>query len=235
MTEALPAPGTPIFGSPGDPFPLAAIGTLDPRNAMAEVMAAFLLNTKFVRGGGKVPSTEFQLNEVNPEWPDPDEDLRYPSATIIDTGPIPYEAHNLVPTALEETWGQFDNGCFEEDPGDREKRTVLWKTAEAVAEFQVDFWADDRATREAIAARIPSLFNPEEGRAGVVLQGEPRYFHRLVRATLVDSQRMDTPAAVYPNERRLKAVVRCEVDVVHLRAAKELHPKVTLAEGVEGE
>lgn len=227
MTEATLPAGTPLFDSPGDPFPLARIGTLDPRNAMAEVLAAFLRNAKFMRGGGTAADTPFQLNEVEPEWPDPSVEIRYPTASILDMGRIPYEAHSLTPTPLEETWGQFDDGCFDPEPGDREKLTVLWKTAEAVAEFQVDFWSNDNPTREAIAARIPSLFNPEEGRAGVVLSGEPRYFLRRVRATLLDHQRMDTAGTVYPNERRLMAVVRCEVDVVQLRVARELHPKVT--------
>ena len=228
MTEAIPLPGTPLFDSPGDPFPLARIATLDPRNAMAEVLAAFLRNAKFVRGGGTAADTEFKLNEVEPEWPDPSVEIRYPTASIIDRAAIPYQAHALTPTPLEETWGQFDTGCFDPEPGDREKLTVLWKTSEAVAEFQVDYWTNDKPTREAIAARIPSLFNPEEGRAGVVLAGEPRYFLRRVRATLLDNQRMDTAGTVYPNERRLMTVVLCEMDVVQLRVARELHPKLTL-------
>lgn len=217
---ALP-PGTPLQVVKGrDTYPLAAIGTLDPRNAMAEVLAAFLRCAEFRRGGGDIPIDKlFRLKRVEPEWPDPKKDIVYPSASIIDNANIPYEAHSLTPTALEETWGSF------------EKDTVLWKTAEAVADFQVDYWTTDTPTREAIAARLPSLFNPGEGRSGVVLSGDPRYFRRPVRATLLNNQRMDTENAVFERERRLMTLVRCEVDVVHLRKAVELQPKMVLRDG----
>lgn len=216
----LPA-GTPLQVVEGpDTFPLAAIGTLDPRNAMAEVLAGFLRCATFRRGGGDVPIEKpFVLKRVEPFWPDPKLDIAYPSASIIDNANIPYEAHSLTPTALEGTWNSFDP-C-----------TVLWKTAEAVAVFQVDYWTTEDPTREAIAARLPSLFNPGEGRAGVVLSGEPRYFRRPVRATLLNHQRMDTENAVFERERRLMTLVRCEVDVVHLRKAVELQPRMVLRDG----
>ena len=215
------APGTPLQVVEGtDTFPIAAIGSLDPRNAMAEVLAAFLRCATFRRGGGDIPIEKpFSLKRVEPEWPDPKLDIAYPSASIIDNANIPYEAHSLTPTALEETWNSFAP-C-----------TVLWKTAEAVAMFQVDYWTTEAPTREAIAARLPSLFNPGEGRAGVVLSGEPRYFRRPVRATLLNHQRMDTENSVFEKERRLMTLVRCEVDVVHLRKAVELQPKMVLRDG----
>ena len=212
------APGTPLqVGEGPDTFPLEAIPTLDPRNAMCEVLAAFLLCACFRRGGGTIGADKpFSLERVEHEWPDPKQEIVSPSASIIDNAGIPYEAHSLTPTALEETWDSFAPG------------TVLWKTGEAVATFQVDFWTTDAPTREAIAARLPSLFNPGEGRIGVVLAGEPRYFRRPVRATLVNNERMDTQDAVFDRERRLLTHVRCEVDVVQLRKAIELQPKQRL-------
>lgn len=221
---ALP-PGTPLQVEEGvDTYPLAAIGTLDPRNAMADVLAAYLRCATFRRGGGDIPIEKpFALKRVDPFWPDPKKDIAYPSASIIDNAAIPYEAHALTPTALEETWGSFD------PPGT--KCTVLWKTGEAVAVFQVDYWTTEDPTREAIGARLPSLFNPGEGRRGVVLSGDPRYFRRPVRATLLSNQRMDTEKAVFERERRLMTLVRCEVDVVHLRKAVELQPRMVLRDG----
>lgn len=214
-------PGTPLQVVEGpDTFPLAAIGTLDPRNAMSEVLAAFLRCAEFRRGGGDIPVAKpFALERVEPFWPDPKQDIAYPSASIIDSGPIPYEAHALTPTPQEGTFGSF-GPC-----------TVLWKTAEAVSEFQVDYWFTEDPTREAVAARLPSLFNPGEGRAGVVLSGDPRYFRRPVRATLLSNRRMDTENTVFERERRLMTVVRCEIDVVHLRKAVEFQPRMVLREG----
>lgn len=212
-------PGTPLHVTPGvDTYPLAAIGSLDPRNAMAEVLAAYLRCAKFRRGGGDAGATkEFQLRRVEPVWPDPKSEVEYPSASIVSPAGVPYEAHSLTPTSLDRTWGAFAPD------------TVLWKTGEAVAVFQVDYWCTDDPTREAILARLPSLFNPAEDRAGVVLSGDPRYFRRPVRATLMDHQRVDTADAVYERERRAMTTVQCEIDVVHLRKAVAFEPRVRLS------
>lgn len=213
-------PGTPLQVETGpDTYPLEAIGTLDPRQAAAEILSAFLRCAVFKRGGGDVADAEFALKRVLPEWPDPKEPMAYPSASIVDNADVPYEEHSLVPTMLEDTRDVF---C---------ENTVLWKTGEAVAEFQTDYWTTDKPTREAIAARIPSLFNPSEGRIGVVLAGEPRYFRRTVRATLLDHRRMDTEKNVFERERRLFTLVRCEIDVVQLRKAVTLQPRMVLRDG----
>lgn len=213
-------PGRPLFVEKGPrTYPLAAIGTLDPRNAMAKVLEAFLRCVVFRRGGGDVPDKDFRLEQVNPFWPEPEKEIIYPSASIVDPEGVPYEMHSLTPTALEETFGSFGEG------------TMLWKTGEAVARFQVDYWTNEDPTREAIAARLPSLFNPGEERAGVVLSGEPRYFRRPVRATLLANRRMDNEQAVYARERRIMTTVQCEVDVVQLRQAVELQPRMVLRDG----
>lgn len=211
------APGTPLDVATGaDTYPLAAIGTLDPRNAMAEVLATFLRCAKFRRGGGKVGATEFGLERVEPWWPDPKRAIEYPSASIVEIDEIPYETHALTPTPLENTWDAIDPD------------TVLWKTGEAVVSFQLDLWCTDDPTREAMLARLPSLFNPGEGYSGVWLDGDPRYFGAPVRATLITHQRIDTEDTVYGRERRALCVVRCEIDVLQLRCAVPLDPRVRL-------
>lgn len=199
-----------------DTYPLAALGTLDPRNAMSEVLSAYLRCAKFRRGGGTVGDKVFGLERVYPWWPDPKRGIEYPSASITEDAPIPYEPQNFVPVPLERTWDAI------------EADTVLWKTGEAVADFTLDFWTVDDPTREAIAARIPSLFNPGEGYVGVRLAGDPRYFRAPVRATLVGSQRVDTPDSVFGRERNLACTVRCEIDVLQLRCAVPLDPRVRL-------
>jgi len=186
---------------------------------MAEVLAAFLLGASFSRGGADEADKRFGLVAVEPIWPDPKVEAPYPSASIIERGPTAYEQHSLTPTCLDDTFNVFCSG------------SVLWKTAEAVATFQVDYWCCDDPTREGIAARLPALFSPGEGRAGVVLAGDPRYFRRPVRATLESNQRIDTANAVFDRERRLSTVVRCDIDVVHLRQAVELQPRMVLRDG----
>lgn len=196
--------------------PLAQIPTTDPRGALAEALRCYLRAATFLRwGGGAEPPKLFQLLRVDSEWPEPGVELTYPVATVLDAAGTDLIAHNLVPTPLEETWDRFGRG------------TVLWKTGEAQADLQVDLWANDAPTREAIAARLPQLFAPDESRACAMLKGTPRYYDRPVRAQLISYRRADMEGAVYVRERRLVAVVRCTVDVVYLRCAVEFQPSIT--------
>lgn len=213
--------GQPIFSA--QPLVPAGIATIGPRQAMAETLREYLLTMRFrVWGGGQAADTEITLNDVFPEWPDASSALPYPCASVIEQTDTFYEAHNFAPTALESTLGMFD--C---PPGADPPQTVLWKVAEASVEFQVDFWASSLPDRQAIEAELGHLFNPGQERSGVLLGGHPRFYNRPVRATLLSHRRVDVEASVYPNERRLQCVIRCEADIVHLRAATLLSPSVS--------
>lgn len=194
------------------------VPTIDARNAAAEALAEYLMCAEFLRYGKDAADTPFKLTGVDHEWPEPDQEMHYPRASIIDSGKTAMEAHALVPTPLEETLGRF------------EPNTVLWKTAEASCLFQVDFWTDDAPTREAIAALLPRLFAPGEDRYAVMLCTSARYFCQPARMTLIDYRRDDTAGSVYPRERRLLALVRCEIDVIDLRCATLLAPSIKLEE-----
>lgn len=205
---------------PRAPLPATArLATIDARGAAAIAVREHLLCADFLRWGGETAAdTPFRLAEVREEWPEPDRAMVYPSATLVDREDVPAGDSSFVPQPLEETWHEFGEG------------TVLWKLAEATFSFQADFWSDDVPTREAIAARLPALFAPGEDGTRVVLAGSERYFRRPVRATLLSWRRMDEPGSVYVRERRLMAVIRCEVDVVDLRCATALNPSVRVAE-----
>lgn len=220
--QSLPL-GTPVDVVTGRyTYPLEALGAIDARKAMAETLMAFLGRADFRRAGGTAADDFFNLKRVWSTWPDPRQgDLEYPSASLSDPLSTTYGEHALTPTPLEDTVDVFCAG------------TVLWKTAEANLDFQVDFWANDEPTRQAIAARLPSLFNPYEDRAGVILSGHPQYFFRRVRATLLNEpRRVDVEAAVYEGERRLLTLVRCDIDVVQLRTAVELNPVMKPTDGL---
>ena len=206
--------GTPIQATVGpDRFPLVGIPVIDPRNAAAEILAAYLRQVIFRIDGGLAESKEFRLNDVLANWPEVEEALDYPSASI-DDGVSNYEPHNFTPTMCEETLDCFGKG------------TVLWKTSELVVDFQVDYWTNTEADRQAISAGLPRIFNPTEIRSGVLLSGHPQYFYRPARFTLMDVDRIDTAESTYDRERRLKTVVRSEIDTVHLREVTQLRPTV---------
>lgn len=191
---------------------------------MAETLSAYLSTAAFRTFGGMAADTTFSLRAVFPEWPDVSTELPYPCASVIEKTDTFYEAHNFVPTAVEETLGQFDClvGCDGGEPS-----TVLWKLAEATCDFQIDYWSSNIPEREAIEANLGELFNPGEERSGVLLTGPDRYYSTPIRATLTSHRRIDTEGTVYPNERRLNTTVRCEVDVLQLRQATLLRPAST--------
>lgn len=206
--------GTPLQAIVGpDRMPLGETPHLDARNAAASILSAYLQRIVFRSGGGEQSDKDFRLNSVRPNWPEPEDRLDYPCASI-DDGVSLYDAHDLVPTMQEETYE-----CF--GPG-----TVLWKTSELVVDFQVDFWSSVQAHREAISASLPRAFSPTERRAGVLLAGHPDYFLRPLRATLINSDQIDTSGTAFDRERRLRVTIRSEIDVVHLRRVVQLHPNV---------
>lgn len=192
--------------------------SVDSRSAMSEALAAFLTCATFTLWGKDAPDETFALRAVLRQWPEPSVPLDTPCASITDLGPAAYEAHSLVPTPLEDTIDAFGPG------------TVLWKTAECAVTFQLDLWAPDEPTREALAAALPALFSPGEDQYGVVVQGPETFFGRPVRLTLLDSQRMDNAFSIYPRERRLMVRVRAEVDEVHLRCARLASARVAVVE-----
>lgn len=210
------AMGTPLQASVGfDRFPLGPPPKLDARNAAAETLAAYLGQVVFVVDGRKADDSKFRLNEVLANWPEAEVQLDYPAASI-DGEAAPYEAHNFVPTMLEDTFNCYGEGL------------VLWKTGELILDFQVDFWTNTEADRQAISAGLPRIFNLTEIRSGVLLAGHPDYFGRAVRCTLMDTDRADESDTTFDRERRLRVMVRSEIDVVHLRQVSLLHPDVII-------
>jgi len=213
---AQPEIGTPLQATIGlDRMPMGTPAVTDARNACAQVVAAYLKRLAFTQENGDKPRSDWRLIKVLTNWPEPNIDLEYPSASIDEAG-VNYEAHNLVPTMQPETENEFCHG------------TVLWKTDELACDFQVDFWLNTEVQRDAVSAALPRFFNLSEQRAGVMLAGSPEYYHRPVRASLMSADRVDDSATVLNRERRLRVILRVEVDVVHLRTVRQLQPVISV-------
>jgi hypothetical protein len=196
------------------------VPTIDARGAATEALLAYLRRLVWRRWGAEAADTEFRLDEVVDEWPEPERRLQYPACSLTEPADGAYEAHALSPTMLEETAGLFGP-----------PNSVLWKLGEAAFEFQADFWATDAPTREAIAAGLPAAFAPGEDGARVILAGSCRYYGRPVRARLAAlPRRIDTEGSTYARERRLLARLRCEIEIVELRCGTVLSPTVDLRE-----
>lgn len=210
--------GVPLQAEIGtNRMPLGPAPRLDARNAAAASLAAYLGRVAWLLPGGAAPDLDFRLQAVTTKWPGPGTDLLYPSASI-DEGAVVASAVSLVPEMLEETVDCYGAGL------------VLWRTDELEIDFQVDFWTTEEAHREAIAASLPRFFSPTESRYGVLLSGHPDYYDRPVRVSIVDTDRINTTDAVFKRERRLRVMMRAEIDEVHLREVVRLRPKFSIAD-----
>lgn len=203
---------------------IAVHNRVGPRHAMSTTLAKYLQSLTFRIDGMDDLDTTFQLIDIKHQWPRPDEALNYPCASIIDTGGLKMDAHNFTPTPFEETVGLYDYmvGYTGYPP-----RTVLWKESGASCEFQVDFWASDKAMRQAIEAGIHAAFSPNEGRYGIVVEGPELYYSRKIRYSLMSTIYDDSENTSYPNERRLRCVVASDCDIVSLRLANLTATPVT--------
>lgn len=181
--------------------------TADARNAAALALAAYLQKQQFLVYSPDGAVRTFALTEVFHEWPDPDRDLPYPCASIVEVTDATMAGHSFQATPLEDTFGRYG------------KDTVLWKVDELEVEFQLDGWFNDAPAREAFMARLPGLFAPDERTSRLLLEGPTEYFCWPVRFTLESFRRQDAPEAQFSHERRVIARVRSEVDVLELRCA----------------
>lgn len=201
-------------------MPLAGARRMAPRDAAAEALAVYLERAVWL-----VPSSvagqdrPFKLNRVLREWPNEDNELDQPSASIV-TISDERQAHNLTPTMLESTFGQFA------------PNTVLWKVAERELVFQIDFWLTNKPERQAIEAGLDEYFCPTEDRRGILLEGPPEYWSQPIRYrldTVRGAERNDDSSLVLGRNRTLLARVVAHIDDLQLRLAAELDPQISLA------
>jgi len=212
--------GTPLRVTTGpDTFPQAGTPTLGPRGAAAKILAAFLGCAVFVVYGGEAQNEAFSLNAVRHTWATPGEPLDYPVASILESEIT--VGGQLVPFPLEETIDRFS------------RDTVLWKSGETMLDFQVDFFLNTEAHREAVEAQLPTLFNPGEGYGGILLSGHPRYFYTPLRATLMGFELINDEGTAFNRERRIRAKIRGDIDEVQLRCAVTLQPVLIWPENEE--
>lgn len=190
---------------------------LPPRMAAAEALAAYLRKQRFWVWEGSPAVDELSrqrevtLAQVLPEFPGPKTEMLYPSASISDLRGVTYPG-GFTPTVMEETH-------------DVATGTVLWCLGQAEGIFQVDFWADSIALRDALGAQIHRFFNPRESMHGVLLQMPETYACAICRYTLTGAEEIDTPESAYANERRVRCSVRWEAPLLDRRSVALISPR----------
>lgn len=188
---------------------------LDPEKACAEALAALLRKQRFIVWGGDpqeptdlTRNREFQLAAVLDDYPDANQVMEYPTASIIPRQAATY-GDNLTPFALEHTW-------------DQARGTVFWKLGTVAGVFQLGLWADSKPLRDAMAAQITRVLNPRESMSGVLLQLPETYACSVGRFLLTEMQRIDLPAKSFTQEWELRALVAWDTLVLDQRAAPRL-------------
>lgn len=223
--------GTPILPE-GLGFTVVPTDAIDPEQAIALVLAEYLRGLEFWINNRDLAdpptlSKPFRFVEVFDEWPEADQELPYPCASV-GSADVGYRGHALTPTPIEGTFGVYD-------VPEAMRGSVLVKTAEVDQEFQIDVWTRDVPKREAVLARLSSAFAPQEGIGRVMLSGTPAYWNLPVRVSLNGYRRVDEPEPVYSHERRAVVRVQASIDVVHLACATLLDVgyRLTLGTGAE--
>jgi hypothetical protein len=187
---------------------------LPPEQAAIEALAAYLRRATFVMHEG-TPNVdelsrarEFGLASVTEDFPDGAEDLTYPAASLVLVGEAEHGG-GFTPSAVADTW-------------DPVKGTVLWYLGETRGLLQLDLFADSKPVAQAITARLPELFNPNEGMSGMYLRAPDTYASATVRYLLLSHGPRTTLETAAANERRISATIRWEAPLYALRCARPL-------------
>lgn len=187
---------------------------LPPEKAALEALAAYLGRATFLVHAGTPEVGELSrvravtLAQVLEDFPNAEDELQYPSASLIAVGEVEHRG-GFTPSPIEETF----------DPG---ARTMLWSLGEARGLLQLDLFADSKALIDALGAGLPALMSPNEGMSGLYLRGSPAFQCRTIRYLLVGHESRTTFDSVYANERRVTASVRWEAPLLALRCAQPL-------------
>jgi hypothetical protein len=184
---------------------------IDPDKAARLALAAYLVQQTYkIAPGDDGFVREFTLNEVSTSWPSAQKDLPYPCASI--SGPGLLGQSDFTAEGLEETRDVYGPGTF------------VWKLDELESEYQIDFFTTSEPEREAIAAKVPGLFMPNDGLGRVWLETPAEYLSWPMAAMYVGMQRGSNATEIYSNEYRLSVRVQVSVDVIELRCTPLLDP-----------
>lgn len=219
-----------LFGTPfGAIFPPAqnpASGEVDGRTHALRILRSYIAELTFRRSGDFDKATgkrgapvEFRIPEgdVYVEWPDNEDDLRFPSVALLATAPAIYASIGLTPRHEEETRDVYGPG------------TVLYWISEYTETISLEVWTSSRAERRAIKAGLEFALVPVEQMYGIRFR-MPDYFDELVCFTLQGVEVIDDETAAR-NRRRLRMSVEMRFNMVALANYAVLTPFVGLEIG----
>lgn len=185
-----------LFGDPfGRVYPPKEnprVLSVDGRTVALRILKRYLRELTFYLPGGRDPNTgkacadvpfRFREDDIHVEWPDNEEDLRFPSIVFLSTGAAKYDAIGLTTYVEEKTRDVYAPG------------TVLQWMSEFTENFVIEIWATKRAERRSVLAGIEAAVTPTEQMYGLRFR-MPDYFNELVCFTAMGREIFDEPDAV---------------------------------------
>lgn len=213
-------PGTTPFGlvSPARPPPRPL--PVDGRTIALLQLREYITNLDLLvsTGPGKPPERFNILPEnFHIEWPDGEEDLKFPAVTILPAA-ADYEELSFPPFLLEDTKDVYGRGTAVQV-------ACAWQET-----LKMEIHATRSAQRQGIKAAIETQMNPLEELGGLRL-AMPGYFGETCRFTMTTGEVVDGPDSAKAR-RKCQLGLLLEHNVVRLVDYVTLRPAVTMDVGL---
>jgi hypothetical protein len=214
-----------LFGTPfGETFPPQANPPpppVDGRTVALNILGDYIAALEFfvpAAVGSPPKLLQIPRNQIHIEWPDHEQDLIYPSITVVQSR-ADYDVIGLVAYVEETTRDVYAPG------------TVLQWQAEYVETINLEIEAATKAERRSIISGIETAISPTEQMSGLRFR-MPDYFNELVCFTLNRREVMDTPdSAKY--RRRAQLEIEMRFNIVSLVNYREFNPVVKVDTDVD--
>lgn len=201
--------GTPfgeVFPAKENPPPLPEDG----RTIALRILRDYVSELVFYRlagideNGKRRPPIPFQIEpaDIYIEWPDNEENMRFPSLVFLSTGPANYNVIGLTSYVEEGSKDVYGPG------------TVLQWMSEYTEKVSLEIWASKKSERRAILAGLETALTPTEQMYGLRFR-MPNYYNELVCFTVESRELIDDGDAV-KNRRHARVTIEMRFNVVAL-------------------
>ena len=133
---------------------------VDARLALTRALAEYIQDLQVDAPDGR----RLRFKAVHEEYAEPEEQLSFPSATVLLVGSGQYEARSLTPSLDPKERLPMPDGRY------------LVVPCDYVQDVAVEIWTDDVMARSQLIAMLERAFNPQFHRFGFVLE-MPYYFN----------------------------------------------------------
>lgn len=161
---------TRLILTPDEAAPYTAVRETDVRTALLRGLREYVENLSYDAPGG----ARHRFLRVEETWPEPDQNAKYPSASIYTDEPGLYDAVGFTPS-----FAQLPDG------------RVLQTTAEFTQTITIDLWCTNATERMGLIAMLEDAFDPVDWMSGFRLR-LPHYFNAVASYLKVNLSAVDS-------------------------------------------